>query len=330
LPELTALGETAREWLRAREDAQQGEFEQALQRVQQLRGLLSTPIHTLDDFAGELGKQNEALAPLLARLRQAANKEQWREVVDLAEQVLQVAPRHAEARKLRSEAWNELQPTTVVLAKQTAATVSQPGAIEGGQRFLLWIDGIGGFLVCLGSRVTLGQAATDSWVDVPLFADVSRLHAVVTRDNGSYIVEALRPMQVNAQPVEKALLRSGDRVTLGSSCQIQFRQPAPVSSTARLDVVSGHRLPWAVDAVLLMADTLVIGPGAHVHVGMPDLSGPLVLFRQKESLGVRHAGELCVDGRICKGRALLGPAARVTGDEFVFAIEPVGQARKGV
>src|SRR5262249_58334744 len=43
------------------------------------------------------------------------------------------------------------------------------------KRFLLWVDGVGGYLVCLSNRVTFGQATGDAPVDVPLFADVSRL-----------------------------------------------------------------------------------------------------------------------------------------------------------
>ena len=312
LPELAALSGTARDWLQARDDAQQGEIDQAQECVQRLRGLQPLPILPLDEFARDLQKQQTTLAPLLKQLRQAAEEECWRDVVSIAEKVLQVAPRHAGARQLRSQAWNQLQPTTVVANEPTVA-IRHPGQVEGGQRLLLWIDGVGGFLVCLGDRVTLGQAATDSWVDVPLFADVSRLHALVTRDASSYILEGLRPVQVNTQQTEKAILRSGDRVTLGTSCQIQFHQPVPVSSTARLDVMSGHRLPWAVDAVLLMADTLVIGPGTQVHISMPDLTQPLVLFRQKESLGVRHAGEMRVDGRGLQGTGAAGPGSSGDG-----------------
>src|SRR5262249_19036801 len=158
----------------------------------------------------------------------------------------------------------------------------------------------------------------------PLFADVSRIHAVISRDTEGYLLEAMRPLQVNGQPVEKALLQSGDRVTLGSSCQIQFRQPVPVSTSARLDLVSGHRLSLTVDAVLLMADTLVLGPGDQVHVSMPDLRQPIILYRQKDGLGIRHSGNLLIDGQRCRERGQLRPNSTVTGDDFTFAIEPAG------
>jgi hypothetical protein len=186
---------------------------------------------------------------------------------------------------------------------------------------LLWVDGVGGYLVCLGSRVTLGQATPDAAVDVPVFADISRHHATLTRDAEGYLLEAVRPVQVNGQKVERALLQSGDRLTLGASCQFVFRQPVPVSASARLELVSGHRLHLAVDAVLLMADTLVLGPDSQVHVAVPDLKQPLFLFRQKEGLGVRYAGNLTMAGQPFKERAAIMPGVPVVMDDCSLTVE---------
>jgi hypothetical protein len=205
-----------------------------------------------------------------------------------------------------------------------AREAGKPADGEEKQRFFLWIDGVGGFLVCLGSRVTIGQATPDSYVDIPLFADVSRTHANLTRDADGYVLEATRPLSVNGHKVERTLLQNGDRMTLGSSCQLVFSQPVPVSSSARIDVVSGHRLPLTVNGVLLMADTLVLGPDSQAHVVMPELTQPIVLFRQKDSLAVRCAGDFNIDGQRCRDRASVGPAASVTGDNFAFALEPAG------
>ena len=95
-------------------------------------------------------------------------------------------------------------------------------------------------------------------------------------------------------------------------------------NTARLDLASGHRLPQAVEAVILMADTLVLGPSSQVHVSMPDLRQPVVLFRQKGGIGIRHAGPFTVDGQRFQERGQLGPSSRAVGEEFSLAIEPVG------
>src|SRR5207253_11277807 len=139
-----------------------------------------------------------------------------REVIRLSEQVLAIAPQHLEARKARARAWRVLEPQTVASTPRVAEPAEEAAARPAlGQRFLLWIDGVGGFLVCLANRVTLGQATQDGYVDVPLYADVSRLHAALTRENGNYVLEAMRQVQVNGKPAEKALLRPNDRVTLG-------------------------------------------------------------------------------------------------------------------
>jgi len=321
--ELQLLDEAAKNWVLGREQAGRGEFAQALQTLERVRRLLPGPHTLLEQLTADVRQRQQTFNTLLMQLHEAANQGHWREVVDLSEQVLAAAPQHLEARRARARAWQAIEPpATVALAGPVGEPPQAPSVPP--QRFLLWIDGVGGYLVCLGSKVSLGQATPDAYVDVPLFADVSRLHATLTRDSEGYLLEAVRPVQVNGKAADKALLQPGDWVTLGACCQFQFRQPVPVSTSARLDLVSGHRLPLAVDGVLLMADTLVLGPGTHVHVAMPDLRQPVVLFRNKDGLGVRYSGNLNVDGQSCKERGVLGPTSTVTGDDFAFTVEPVG------
>jgi hypothetical protein len=71
-----------------------------------------------------------------------------------------------------------------------------------------------------------------------------------------------------------------------------------------------------------MADTLVLGNGPQAHVQVRELKQPVVLFRHKGGLGMRHQGELRVDGQKSAGRSLLGPNATVAGPDVAFAIEP--------
>jgi tetratricopeptide (TPR) repeat protein len=314
--DLQLLDELTRGWVQARELAGRGELGLALETVERLRQLLPRPPAALERFRSELIQRRPAFTHMLVQLHEAWANEHWPEVVRYAEQLLTIAPHHVEARKARARAWKALEPTTKV-----AGSVPHD---EAGQRFLLWVDGVGGFLVCLANRVTVGQAAPDAYVDVPLLADVSRTHAALTRDAEGYVVEAIRKIKVNGNAMEKALLQSGDRLTLGSTCQFQFRQPVPVSATARLDLVSGHRLPVSVEAVILMAETLILGPGTQAHVTVPGLQQNLVLYRAKEGLGIRCPGNLIVDGKPFKDRALLGPTSHVKGDDFAFAVEPIG------
>ena len=99
-----------------------------------------------------------------------------------------------------------------------------------------------------------------------------------TRDPFTDLENGTRAADAGAYAIADILLTRAlndnpgfDRVTLGTSCQFQFRQAVPVSASARIDLVSGHRLRLALDGVLLMAETLVLGPGQQVHVNMPEL-----------------------------------------------------------
>jgi hypothetical protein len=190
-------------------------------------------------------------------------------------------------------------------------------------RHLLWIDGVGGFLVCPAPRVTLGHASARPTPDIPLLADVSRMHAVLQRDQEGYALEAFRKAQVNGRDAERATLRSGDRITLGGSCQMVFVQPLPVSASARLDIVSGHRLTFPVSAVLLMAETLVFSGGTRGHVSVPELVKPIILFRHKEGLAVRYDGAMNVDGHAYTEQAPLEVGRTVTMGEVSLTMEAI-------
>ncbi len=324
--ELQVLEEASRDWLNARELADKAEFARAVEVLDRAARLLGEACPALTNYRNDIDQKRLKFPGLLVKLHEAANAKRWPDVLELADRVLSMAPDHAEARKIRTRAWQSLEPAEVlpVPSKPVSKLDDTIAADALPLRFLLWIDGVGGYLVCLGGRLTFGQATPDAHVDVPLVADVSRLHATLSRDSEGYVLEAVRPVQVNGRPVTRGFLRNGDRVTVGTSCQFQFRQPVPVSTSARLDLVSGHRLPVGIDGVLLMADTLVLGSGTQVHVTIPDLKEPIVLFRGKDGLGYRHKGSLVINGRKSPERGLLGAQATVHGDEISFAVEPVG------
>jgi tetratricopeptide (TPR) repeat protein len=177
------------------------------------------------------------------------------------------------------------------------------------KRFLLWIDNVGGYLVCLAPRITFGQASADGPCDIPILAELSRLHAELFRDSEGYVLESTRDALVNGQASTRSVLRPGDRLTFGSSCQLIFHQPVPISSSARLELASGHRL----------------SPNNPGHVLMPDdLSDQVVLYRSKEGIGLRCPGSFKVDNRPCQDRAELSLPSIVTHESFTFALEPVG------
>jgi hypothetical protein len=178
--------------------------------------------------------------------------------------------------------------------------------------------------VCLDDEVVLGRAGHDSAADVPLMGDLSRHHATLRRDGDGYILRAHQPTFVNGKKVDTAPLRDGDVIRLGSTVELEFRQPSPVSTTARLAVVSRHRLPLAVDGVLLMGETCILGAAPQSHVVALGLTNPVVLYRQGSAVWCRAAGGFEVDGRACAARAPLTLQSSVLGDGFSFSLESLG------
>ena len=228
----------------------------------------------------------------------------------------------------RDTRWDSVRPPTpehTVTRPPTASVpmLSSTGGAPLPKRFLLWVDGVGGYLVCLSNRVTFGQATADGPVDVPLFADVSRTHAEMTRDAEGYVIESGRGIRVNGTETKRSVLNTGDRVTLGASCQFVFHRPVPVSSSVRLELTSGHRLPVSVEAVMLMGNELILGPEPDAHVALK-VPAPVLIYRSRDGLSVRVPDmKFTIDDRPCTDRAILPLPGVVSCDAFTFAVEPV-------
>jgi hypothetical protein len=322
--ELDTLESVFRGWLTGRDLAEQGNFPAAVAEVDRIRDALAPRNERLERERAEWEQNQPILNDLQLRLFAAGDALHWREVLEICDQVLRLAPQHPEARRFRQQAWKMVEPVTVPFLA-TSQTVAEEIPPEVSPRFLLWIDGVGGFLLCLGNRLTIGQSVADNTVEIPLVADISRMHATLTRDAEGYLLEALREVKVNNQETVRALLRNGDRITLGASCQLVFQQAVPVSTTARLNLASGHRLPLALDGVLLMGETILLGPGTQAHVTVPELRRNVVLFRHRDSLGVRADGvALTVNGQGGHTRAVLPERSVVQSEDVSFAVEPVG------
>ena len=201
-------------------------------------------------------------------------------------------------------------PRTVETALRWLKMLAQPA--ETSNRFLLWIDSVGGFLVCLNSPVVLGQAVPGSGVDVPLLADLSREHARLRRDAGGYVVEQIKDVRLGGHAItEPRFLADGAQLELGRGLQMRFRQPHPLSASARLEFASRHHTQPSANAVLLMAETCVLGPAPRCHVVCPKWPGEVVLYRQQGGLFCRTSGNVEIDGQSCPGGGKLTLSSRV-------------------
>ena len=332
-PELDRLTAASTALLDAQDLADRGDFAPALE-------CLAAPGVPLSQLEA-LQCRASQFHPLHTDATCAAGESRWAECAQAADAALAIAPSHAGLRELRATAWASLRgkvstattrhhdPTPEVRPSRASTRLrSAPAVAVGGtlpKRFALWVDGVGGYLVCLAPRVTVGQAIGDAPVDVPIFAELAKLHAEFARDDdGAYLLESAREARVNGEPARRAPLACGDRVTLGASCQFVFHQPVAISTTARLDVASGHRLPWAVDGIILMGQTLQIGGPGGGHLPPSESEGPgIVLYRTPTGLAIKCPGRFRVGGEVQLERADVPLPAVVVADGLTFALDPV-------
>lgn len=266
---------------------------------------------------------------LTAELHRAISDSLWTEALSLSDELSELAPESQLARDARRRAWAKVG-TRLADSYQPRQTqewtpsqyTRREDPVSAGPRFVLWVDGVGGYLVCLADEVVIGQSADGNGVDIPILGDLSRRHVRIRREGEGYVLEPLHAVRVAGRPVQtKTMLQDGDEIELGEGIRLRFRRPHTLSGSARLDFISRHRTqPWA-DGVLLMAESCVLGPRWQNHVVCRDWSGDVVLYRQDDELYCRAMDSIEIDGALCDGRGRLDVNSHVVGSDFSMSLE---------
>jgi hypothetical protein len=315
-----------------------GDAEQDLEAAAALRPDLKRLAEWLDDCRSKAAEHRR----LTERLHKALEGTDWTLALTVADQVLEICPESEPARDARRRAWaavgakvadpaRRARPIAAVsFAVDTApkikavTPVTRSSALPKAGRYCLWVDEVGGFLVCEGNEIVLGQPISGGDVDVPILGDLSRRHALIRRDGGDYLFEPIRDCKLNGRTVQGAVpLNNGSVLELGEGVRMRFLRPHPFSTTARLEITSGHRTLPTVDAVLLMGETCILGPEANCHVVCRNWPRKAVLFRHNQELCFRTEGSFTVDGTACTGRAVITPSSHLAGDGFSLTLETV-------
>jgi hypothetical protein len=191
------------------------------------------------------------------------------------------------------------------------------------EKFVVWIDRVGAFLLCLGNEVSIGgPAAEEARADVSLLANLSRRHATFVRSGERYLLLAHSPVHVAGRAVhDRVDLSDGYDVALGANVRLRFRLPSVMSGTARVEFVSDHRPARSVDGVILMDDTCLFGPGAENHVRCPHWPHAVLLFRRDGKLWCKSREEIFLGGRHAPEGGELEPGVVVAGTDIRFRIE---------
>lgn len=191
-----------------------------------------------------------------------------------------------------------------------------------GPRCLMWVDGVGGYLVCLSETIRVGQAAAAAYVELPVMGDLSRHHATIVRQGEAYWIEPIGATWIQGEKIEgPRTLRDDDTIRWGDSLVMRFHRPHPLSATARLSFLTPHRTQPATDGVILLAGSCVLGPRPTSHIVCRSWTKEVMLVRQGQSLVCQTTGSLQVDGRPYERRAPLTLDSRVQDDEFCLSLE---------
>ncbi len=346
------LRDAALRVLHAQRLCRRGEFVQAEESLA-AAVTLAPHIAALDDARKACRVKAAECRKLNERLHEAVAGENWTLALSEAEALLELCPEHEPARDARRRAWAavgmrcgdslrrlpSLPPRGRLAPFFTAPQMTEqnpnelngspnadpsPAKVAGDSRFLLWIDGVGGYLVCPSDEVTLGQPVPGSQVDVPILGDISRRHARIRRDGECYLIHPLKAVRVDGREIHgAAALADGNLIELGNNVRLRFRRPHPLSRTAKLEFVSHHRTQPSADGVLLAAESCVFGPGENCHVVCRDWTRDVVLFRQANQWQCRTQGRFEIDGAEMVDRGPIHGRSRIAADDFSLSLESI-------
>jgi hypothetical protein len=341
----------------AQNAARHGRFAEAAAALERAHGLATDRAagegtmeiaRQLDSQARQVAAREAEGQRLSSELHARLTEQDWSAVLRAAEAMLAIAPQHEAARQARRRAWQAvgMDVTRVLDRGRHAGQVSldwnraavggrrstRPGVrssevdtklgSEQPQRALLWVDAVGGFLVCLDDQVVIGQPSSGAPIAVPILADLSRRHAVIRREAGAYVLEPIQSVRIDGRELTgPTVLSDGQVIHMGDSVRMRFTRPHALSATARLDFLSHHRTQPTADAVLLMADSCVLGPSAHCHVRARDWEHDVVLYRSAGGFQCRSAAALVVEGEARSGPIDLLAGQRVESESFSFTWE---------
>src|SRR5262245_45697277 len=231
---LSTLREVAKRLESARKLSQRGKFAEADEQLA-AAAALRPDLTLIEDKRQVCRERAEKARVLTEQLHAAVAASDWTKVVAIANELLEISPENRVARDARKRAWGEVGApvgdsrrlpetqywcsTSSVEAKGVATADVQ---IKRSPRFMLWVDAVGGYLVCLGDEIVIGQASRTNKVDVPIQADISRRHVKLIRHREGYVLEPLGgKVVIDGRPITGPVLVSdGEEIVLGDAVKL--------------------------------------------------------------------------------------------------------------
>ena len=177
------------------------------------------------------------------------------------------------------------------VAAQLRASRRKPAeSRQPGTRFLLWLEGMGTYLILFSNKYSLGRIGSSLNPDIPLFGTRSgKVAEIFLAGEAHVLVDRSGEIKVNGTNVIERILRPGDVIAAGGSA-FRYSMPSPWDGTGVLKCEGPSSLPGRARWVFLLDRFIMIGraPGAHLQV--PAASGTVLLFRRNGRLFLQEGG----------------------------------------
>ena len=125
-----------------------------------------------------------------------------------------------------------------------------------------------------GDAWSVGGISDSEPADICVRADWPRRAGDIKRQADEYF-------WIGAAQREPILLLDGQTLPISGSAAMQLVKPSPLCGSAMLSLLKPHRFVDHVDGVLLVAEALLIGPGADCHIRSGGLTDRVVMTRRE-------------------------------------------------
>lgn len=195
------------------------------------------------------------------------------------------------------------------------------------QQYKLWIDGVGGYLLCFGDEVVLGnrlQTAQTEIGKIPIQAAIRSEHCSILFDSESYWLEAYAACKVNRTTVTQRVRLSHDSVVALEDVQLRILVPSALSKTASLRIESGHRIDGGMDGAMLVRSTCLLGDSSQNHVVCRGWQDQVVIIQRQGRLFCKSQnGIIKRNGESAGSMAQVADGVHLEGEDWSMTFEAV-------
>jgi tetratricopeptide (TPR) repeat protein len=330
-----------------------GKFSEAIEKLEQAKNL--QPNLPFIESRLAAGRQREIqMNELTAELQSTALKCRWADVNKCCQKILTIAPKHQialdaqrhcaaqmkrktsagiratnvpdRARISPSNSFFHVGVPSASAERETVSRISTDTVSNSGSMgtFLLWVDGVGGYLVCTDGVNTIGQASPDASISIPIVGDLRRRHARLETVAGQHLLHPLGGVTIAGMTIQRPVeIKDQQIIALEGGVNLRYTQSHPLSRTARLDCVSRHRTqPWS-DAILLASQSIILGPNRNNHVFCPTWKSDLIIFRRDEKWFCRTNEPIEIDNYLVGQEGQIQFDSRIVGEDLSLTLETV-------